>query len=314
MAGACWWSAAGSPGWPPRRRCVTGGVDVTVREADATAGRQDPNVDVRGAGDRRGSRRVPRPHARSRPTGSAGRTRRAHVADGRDRSGVARRAARHPRRDRARRAGRAADRSSRPGCCRGAASCGPRANRSFRAPRRPTTCSARTSGDASATRSTSASSTRSSAASTQPTPTTPASKPSRSWPSWRAAAGACCSRRGARGPGRAASAAPGPIFAAPTCGVGALVDAVAATVQAAGGEIRTSSPVTSIDRDGAAWVVDDERFDAIALTITGPGDGAAAGDRGTRGGTPARPRRVRRRDPRDAGDPGCGGGRNVCTG
>ncbi len=69
-----------------------------------------------------------------------------------------------------------------------------------------------------------------------------------------------------RGPERAASAAPGPIFAAPTCGVGALVDAVAATVQAAGGEIRTSSPVTSIDRDGATWVVDDERFDAIALT------------------------------------------------
>ena len=38
------------------------------------------------------------------------------------------------------------------------------------------------------------------------------------------------------------------------------------TVQAGGGEIRTSSPVASIDRDGAAWVVDEERFDAIALT------------------------------------------------
>ena len=61
-------------------------------------------------------------------------------------------------------------------------------------------------------------------------------------------------------------AAPGPIFGAPTGGVGALVDAVAAAVRAGGGEIRTSSPVATIERDGATWVVDDERFDAVALT------------------------------------------------
>jgi oxygen-dependent protoporphyrinogen oxidase len=66
--------------------------------------------------------------------------------------------------------------------------------------------------------------------------------------------------------GAAGRAATGPIFAAPPNGVGALVDATAAAVRAGGGDIRTSSPVAGVERDGLEWVVDDERFDAIALT------------------------------------------------
>jgi oxygen-dependent protoporphyrinogen oxidase len=58
----------------------------------------------------------------------------------------------------------------------------------------------------------------------------------------------------------------GPLFKAPTSGVGALVDAAAAAVRAGGGDVRTSSPVVEVERDDAMWVVDDERFDAIALT------------------------------------------------
>ncbi len=58
----------------------------------------------------------------------------------------------------------------------------------------------------------------------------------------------------------------GPVFAAPTNGVGALVDAVAAGLRSAGADIRTSSPVATIEGDDAAWMVDGERFDAVALT------------------------------------------------
>ncbi|MGH9135056.1 MAG: protoporphyrinogen oxidase, partial [Ilumatobacteraceae bacterium] len=61
-------------------------------------------------------------------------------------------------------------------------------------------------------------------------------------------------------------AASGPIFATPPDGVGALIDAAAAKVRAGGGEIRTSSPVETIERDGDRWVVDGEPFEAIALT------------------------------------------------
>ena len=124
---------------------------------------------------RRRRRRVPRPRAardvRSPATsGSATISRRRPMRIGRR---LARRPAPDPRRDRARRAGRHACRSSRPRCCRGAASCAPRSSRS---------CRARDDDDsigalvrrASATRSTSGSSTPSSAASTRPTPTTPA--------------------------------------------------------------------------------------------------------------------------------------------
>jgi oxygen-dependent protoporphyrinogen oxidase len=58
----------------------------------------------------------------------------------------------------------------------------------------------------------------------------------------------------------------GPLFATPLGGVGALVDATAAAVRAGGGDVRTSSPVVSVERDDATWVVDGERFDAVALS------------------------------------------------
>jgi len=60
--------------------------------------------------------------------------------------------------------------------------------------------------------------------------------------------------------------ATGPVFAAPSAGVGALVDATAATVRAGGGDVRTSSPVVRIERVDNGWTVDGEPFDAIALT------------------------------------------------
>jgi oxygen-dependent protoporphyrinogen oxidase len=62
----------------------------------------------------------------------------------------------------------------------------------------------------------------------------------------------------------------GAVFATPRQGVGALVDAVAATITAAGGALRTSSPVTTLERDGSAWVVDGERYGAVALTAPAP--------------------------------------------
>jgi protoporphyrinogen/coproporphyrinogen III oxidase len=62
----------------------------------------------------------------------------------------------------------------------------------------------------------------------------------------------------------------GPIFAAPRGGMGTLVDAAAAATTAGGGEIRTSSAVTSIEPDGARWRVDDETFDAVVLASPGP--------------------------------------------
>jgi oxygen-dependent protoporphyrinogen oxidase len=71
--------------------------------------------------------------------------------------------------------------------------------------------------------------------------------------------------RSARARGSTKSATT-PLFAAPTSGVGALVDAVGATVRAGGGDVRTSSPVVSVERDDTAWMVDGERFDAVALT------------------------------------------------
>jgi protoporphyrinogen/coproporphyrinogen III oxidase len=60
--------------------------------------------------------------------------------------------------------------------------------------------------------------------------------------------------------------ATGPLFAAPRDGVGALVEATAAMVRAGGGDVRVSSPVVSVERDDTNWVVDGERYDAIALT------------------------------------------------
>jgi oxygen-dependent protoporphyrinogen oxidase len=57
----------------------------------------------------------------------------------------------------------------------------------------------------------------------------------------------------------------GPVFYAPDGGVGAMIDAADAAVEAAGGTILTGSPVTTITPDGRAWCVDDVRADAVIL-------------------------------------------------
>ncbi len=63
----------------------------------------------------------------------------------------------------------------------------------------------------------------------------------------------------------AAKAAPGPIFASPRRGMGALVEAAARDIVHRGGLIETGRRVDAIAPDGAGWRVDDERFDAIVL-------------------------------------------------
>ncbi|MCU1502996.1 MAG: hemY [Ilumatobacteraceae bacterium] len=62
----------------------------------------------------------------------------------------------------------------------------------------------------------------------------------------------------------------GPVFYAPSGGVGALVDAADAAVEAAGGTIRTGAPVTAVSVDGAGWCVDDVRADAVILACPAP--------------------------------------------
>ena len=58
---------------------------------------------------------------------------------------------------------------------------------------------------------------------------------------------------------------PGPVFAAPTGGMGALADAVAAAARSRGVAVREGTPVTSIRRDGTAWRVDDRSADVVVL-------------------------------------------------
>ena len=57
----------------------------------------------------------------------------------------------------------------------------------------------------------------------------------------------------------------GPVFYAPTAGMGALVDAVAAAVTGGGGEIRSSAPVSELAPDGATWRIDGEQFAGVVL-------------------------------------------------
>ena len=57
----------------------------------------------------------------------------------------------------------------------------------------------------------------------------------------------------------------GPIFYAPASGMQSLSDATRAAAEAAGVEVRTGSPVSSVERDGAGWRVDDEPADAVVL-------------------------------------------------
>ena len=66
-------------------------------------------------------------------------------------------------------------------------------------------------------------------------------------------------------PAPPAGSAPSPIFGAPRDGIGALVDAAAAHVTAAGGTIRPARAAGSLEPDGAGWRVDGERFDAVVL-------------------------------------------------
>ena len=70
-----------------------------------------------------------------------------------------------------------------------------------------------------------------------------------------------------------------PVFYAPRGGMGALVDALAASLRAAGAELRTSSPVAAIERRADRWLVveDDDGavHDADAVVVTTPAYAAA---------------------------------------
>ncbi|MEM8621113.1 MAG: protoporphyrinogen oxidase [Actinomycetota bacterium] len=68
----------------------------------------------------------------------------------------------------------------------------------------------------------------------------------------------------ARRPGTATAAA-GPIFAAPRGGMADLVTAAADAVVTGGGELRLGHPIQQVATDGSGWRVDDERFDAVIL-------------------------------------------------
>ena len=57
----------------------------------------------------------------------------------------------------------------------------------------------------------------------------------------------------------------GPVFSAPTDGMGTLAAATAAAVAAAGGDLRTNISVATLARDGRGWRVNDERFDAVVV-------------------------------------------------
>lgn len=64
---------------------------------------------------------------------------------------------------------------------------------------------------------------------------------------------------------RPAAAATGPVFYAPTAGMGALVDAVSTAIVAGGGEVRCNAAVTQLATDGDGWRVNGERFDGVVL-------------------------------------------------
>jgi oxygen-dependent protoporphyrinogen oxidase len=57
----------------------------------------------------------------------------------------------------------------------------------------------------------------------------------------------------------------GPIFYAPIGGMGALITATAAAVSRAGGDTRSSTPVTEVAPDGGRWRVNGEQFDSVVL-------------------------------------------------
>jgi oxygen-dependent protoporphyrinogen oxidase len=57
----------------------------------------------------------------------------------------------------------------------------------------------------------------------------------------------------------------GPVFYAPRGGMGAMAEATAQAVRAAGGTIRLGTRVGELAADGVGWRVDGERFDAVVL-------------------------------------------------
>jgi len=59
--------------------------------------------------------------------------------------------------------------------------------------------------------------------------------------------------------------ATGPVFLAPTAGMGALAEAVTAAARASGVTIRTSAAVAELAPDGSRWRVDGESADAVVL-------------------------------------------------
>ena len=64
---------------------------------------------------------------------------------------------------------------------------------------------------------------------------------------------------------RLAAATSGPVFYAPTAGVGQLVDAVSTEVAANGGDLRFDAPIRELAVDGKDWRVDGELFDGVVL-------------------------------------------------
>lgn len=76
----------------------------------------------------------------------------------------------------------------------------------------------------------------------------------------------------------AAQAPTGPVFMGIEGGVGRLPEAVAASCRAAGGDIRTGTPVRALLRDGAGWsaVTDEETLTADAVVLAVPAGAAAS--------------------------------------
>lgn len=64
---------------------------------------------------------------------------------------------------------------------------------------------------------------------------------------------------------RRAPAPAGPLFYAPTAGMGAFVDAIATGIVHAGGALRCDFAVSELAADEQAWRVDGERFDGVVL-------------------------------------------------
>lgn len=64
---------------------------------------------------------------------------------------------------------------------------------------------------------------------------------------------------------RAVAATSGPVFYAPTAGVGQLVDAVSTAVAANGGDLRFDAAISELAIDGPYWRVDGEVFDSVVL-------------------------------------------------